>query len=56
VAAVFHGHAHHGSFEGRVHGDTPVFNVSQPLLRKRDMAFHLFEVPRPSERPAKEAA
>lgn len=32
VAAVFHGHAHHGSPEGTV-GDVPVYNVSMPLLR-----------------------
>lgn len=31
VTAVFHGHAHHGVAEGR-HGETPVYNVSLPLM------------------------
>ncbi len=34
VAAVFHGHAHHGSPEGRTSGGVPVYNVSVPLLRR----------------------
>lgn len=34
VHAVFHGHAHNGSPEGRARGDIPVYNVSMPLLRK----------------------
>ncbi len=33
VAAVFHGHAHHGSLEGRTTSDAPVYNVAMPLLR-----------------------
>ncbi len=33
TTAVFHGHAHHGSREGRTPGGVPVYNVSQPLLR-----------------------
>jgi Icc-related predicted phosphoesterase len=32
VAAVFHGHAHHGSAEGRTSAGIPVYNVSQSLL------------------------
>jgi Icc-related predicted phosphoesterase len=35
VTAVFHGHAHNGSFEGRTTTGIPVFNVAMPLLRKR---------------------
>lgn len=35
VNAVFHGHAHNGSLEGRTRMDTPVYNVSLPLLRQR---------------------
>ena len=27
VAAIVHGHAHHGSAEGRTHGGAPVYNV-----------------------------
>ncbi len=34
VTAVFHGHAHHGSPEGRTQNDIPVYNVSIPLLRR----------------------
>ncbi len=33
VSAVFHGHAHHGTFEGRLRDNTPVYNVALPLLR-----------------------
>ena len=34
VNAVFHGHAHHGTPEGRLRDETPVYNVSLPLLRQ----------------------
>src|SRR5207253_6770521 len=34
VAAVFHGHAHRGSPEGKIGDNTPVYNVSLPLLRR----------------------
>lgn len=34
VAAVFHGHAHHGSLEGRTKTQTPVYNVAMPLLQQ----------------------
>jgi Icc-related predicted phosphoesterase len=34
VSAVFHGHAHHGSAEGRVACGAPVYNVAQPLLQR----------------------
>ena len=34
VSAAFHGHAHHGSVEGRTHGNVPVFNVAMPLLKR----------------------
>ena len=33
VDAVFHGHAHHGSPEGRTSNGIPVYNVALPLLR-----------------------
>lgn len=33
VAAVFHGHAHRGSAEGRIGEKVPVYNVALPLLR-----------------------
>lgn len=33
VTAVFHGHAHHGTPEGRTTKDVPVYNVSMSLMR-----------------------
>ncbi|HEY3082155.1 MAG TPA: metallophosphoesterase [Chloroflexota bacterium] len=51
IAAVFHGHAHHGAPEGKTHGDAPVpvYNVSLPLMRKvaKDGAppFRVLELP-----------
>jgi Icc-related predicted phosphoesterase len=33
VTAVFHGHAHHGTPEGRTREGVPVYNVALPLLR-----------------------
>lgn len=36
VAAVFHGHAHYGSPEGKAANRIPVYNVSLPLLKRRD--------------------
>lgn len=35
VTAVFHGHAHHGTPEGRTRDGVPVYNVALPLLRRR---------------------
>ncbi len=32
VNAVFHGHAHRGSLEGRTREGSPVYNVAMPLL------------------------
>lgn len=34
VDVVFHGHAHHGSPEGRTMGNVPVYNVSMVLLQQ----------------------
>jgi Icc-related predicted phosphoesterase len=51
VSAVFHGHAHHGSPEGRTARDIPVYNVSMPLLRQHypdRPAFRVLELPRPA--------
>ena len=45
---VLHGHAHHGSPEGRTSGGIPVYNVSLPLLRRSfpDRApFRVVEIP-----------
>lgn len=35
VTAVFHGHAHRGTFEGRTKGGVPVYNVAMPLLGRK---------------------
>jgi Icc-related predicted phosphoesterase len=47
VAAVFHGHAHHGKLEGRTRDGAPVYNVCLPLLRAADpqAPFRVIEVP-----------
>lgn len=34
VSAVFHGHAHNGTFEGKTSQGIPVYNVSQMLVQK----------------------
>jgi Icc-related predicted phosphoesterase len=47
VTAVFHGHAHNGSPEGRTTTGIPVYNVAMPLLRKKfpdRPPFYLLEV------------
>lgn len=35
VRAVVHGHAHHGSYEGRTMGGKPVYNVAQFVVREQ---------------------
>ena len=35
VKAVIHGHAHHGTYEGRTPRGTPVYNVAQFVLREK---------------------
>jgi Icc-related predicted phosphoesterase len=43
--AVFHGHAHHGSLEGRTEKGIAVYNVAMPLLqRQTDKRFRLLEM------------
>jgi len=49
VEAVLHGHAHHGSPEGRTSANVPVYNVSLPLLKRQfpdRPAFRVLEVER----------
>jgi Icc-related predicted phosphoesterase len=49
VTAVFHGHAHRGTPEGRTVNGVPVYNVAKPLLQRTHPdrpPFRLFEVPR----------
>jgi Icc-related predicted phosphoesterase len=48
VTAVFHGHAHRGSLEGRTKGNAPVYNVAMPLLTATtpdQPPFRVVEVP-----------
>jgi Icc-related predicted phosphoesterase len=35
VKAVVHGHAHHGTYEGRTPRGTPVYNVAQFVVRPK---------------------
>jgi Icc-related predicted phosphoesterase len=46
VTAVFHGHAHHGTPEGRTRTNVPVFNVSSTLMRERfpDRPYQVIDV------------
>jgi Icc-related predicted phosphoesterase len=49
VDAVFHGHAHRGTLEGKTINGVPVFNVAKPLLartRPGEAPFRVYEVPR----------
>jgi Icc-related predicted phosphoesterase len=43
VTAVFHGHAHHGTFQGQTHSHVPVYNVALPLMRQTfpDLPFYV---------------
>ena len=54
VTAIFHGHAHKGTFEGMTRNGTPVYNVAMPILGQRfpdRPPFYLLELPldRPTE-------
>ena len=45
VQAVVHGHAHHGSYEGRTLGGKPVFNVAQFVVREKfDRPYALLDI------------
>jgi Icc-related predicted phosphoesterase len=57
VTAVFHGHAHHGSPEGRTSRNIPVYNVSMPLLKQtfpNRPPFLLLEIPTAAGCPVNE--
>jgi Icc-related predicted phosphoesterase len=52
VDAVLHGHAHHGTPEGRTRAQVPVYNVSMPLLKRHfpdRPPFRVLEVARDNE-------
>lgn len=46
LTAVFHGHAHHGTYEGKTKSGVTVFNVAHSLMLRRtpDRPFHYQEV------------
>jgi Icc-related predicted phosphoesterase len=49
VTAVFHGHAHRGTPEGRTQANIPVYNVALPLLKRvfpDQPPFRILEVPK----------
>lgn len=49
VDAVFHGHAHRGTMEGKTINGVPVFNVAKPLLQRTrpdQPPFRIYELPR----------
>ncbi|HSH90693.1 MAG TPA: metallophosphoesterase [Ramlibacter sp.] len=49
VDAIFHGHAHRGTLEGKTISGVPVYNVAKPLLQRMlpDHApFRIYELPR----------
>jgi Icc-related predicted phosphoesterase len=55
VTAVFHGHAHHGSPEGRTKENVPVYNVAMPMLRHvfpDRQPFRIVEIARPESQPS----
>jgi Icc-related predicted phosphoesterase len=52
VTAVFHGHAHRGSPEGRTKNNVPVYNVAMKLLKQvfpHRPAFRILEIPATQE-------
>lgn len=52
VDVVFHGHAHHGTSEGRTMGNVPVYNVSLSLLQRLGSPLPFRVVELASEPPA----
>jgi Icc-related predicted phosphoesterase len=55
LTAVFHGHAHHGTYEGKTKSGVPVFNVAHSLMQRRtpERPFHYQEVTLTGEAPPK---
>jgi Icc-related predicted phosphoesterase len=50
AAVILHGHAHHGSPEGRTPGGIPVYNVSLPVLNAAGITARIIEVEAPDRR------
>ncbi|HEV3078294.1 MAG TPA: metallophosphoesterase [Gemmataceae bacterium] len=51
VTAIFHGHAHHGSYQGRTKTNIPVYNVAHQVLRATFPDRPLFHLERISLEP-----
>jgi Icc-related predicted phosphoesterase len=47
---VFHGHAHHGTFEAQTPTGIPVYNVAMPLLQERGENFYVWKIKAPERR------
>jgi Icc-related predicted phosphoesterase len=56
VDVVFHGHAHHGSLEGRTTTGIPVYNVAMPLLLQQFPDRPPFRVVELAVSPARETS
>jgi Icc-related predicted phosphoesterase len=54
ASVVFHGHAHHGTPEGRTPTGIPVYNVAQHLLHEAGMKVRIFNITAPDRRTAPE--
>jgi Icc-related predicted phosphoesterase len=50
ATVVFHGHAHHGTPEGRTPAGIPVFNVALPVLQQHGQSYRIWRVPAPDRR------
>ena len=44
IRAVFHGHAHHGTYQGKTRRGTPVFNVAAQIPKPTGKPYALIEV------------
>jgi hypothetical protein len=51
---VFHGHAHHGSFQAKTPAGIPVYNVALPILAERGEDFFVWTAPAPDRRRTRE--
>lgn len=50
TSVIFHGHAHHGTPEGRTPSGIPVYNVAMPLLQKHGMSVRIWTCAAPERR------
>lgn len=50
ASVVFHGHAHHGRFEGRTPNGVPVYNVAQHILEAMGEKFFVWTAAAPERR------